>query len=119
MKIIKGDGGGIIFRAHTSYNRFYVFLVGQNGSYQLFLCTGDQCNKILIDSSSSAINQGLNQTNLVAVIAQKSTIGLYVNHQLIGSVVDNTFSSGQIGVTAISWLNPTEVVYSNAKVWTV
>ncbi|HXZ05776.1 MAG TPA: hypothetical protein VEH81_13155, partial [Ktedonobacteraceae bacterium] len=73
----------------------------QNGSYQLFHCTGDQCNKILIDSSSSAINQGLNQTNLVAVIAQNSTIGLYVNHQLIGSVVDNTFSSGQIGVTAM------------------
>jgi len=119
MKIIKGDYGGVIFRANTSSDDFYVFLVGQNGSYQLFLCAGTQCNKTLLYSISSAIKQGLNQTNLIAVIAQRNAIGLYVNHQLINSVEDNTYRSGQIGVTANALYNPTEVVYSNAKVWIV
>jgi len=125
MKIIKGDGGGIILRANTSNNDFYVFLVGQDGSYQLFLCAVNDCNNTKLSGTSSAIKQGLNQTNLIAVIAQKSTIGLFVNHQLIDSVNDNTYSSGLIGVIAIPGLpsasngHPTEVVYSNAKVWTV
>jgi serine/threonine protein kinase len=122
MKIIKGDAGGVIFRADTSNNDFYVFLVGQDATYQFFLCTSTDCNKMLLNSISSAIKFGLNQTNLIAVVAQGSTIGLYVNHQLIDSADDNTYSSGQIGVIAYPYGgsgNPTEVVYSNAKVWTV
>jgi hypothetical protein len=122
MKIIKGDAGGVIFRANTHSNDFYVFLVSQDGTYQLFLCTTTNCTNSLLYSSSPAIKLGLNQTNLIAVLAQKSTIGLYVNHQLIGSVDDNTYSSGQIGVIALPWGSnghPTEVMYSNAKVWTL
>jgi serine/threonine protein kinase len=122
MKIIKGDAGGVIFRANTSDTDFYVFVVGQDGTYQLFLCVGNDCNRTIRGGTSSAIKQGLNQTNLIAVVAQTSTIGLFVNHQLLDSVDDNTFSSGLIGVIALPWASnghPTGVVYSNAKVWTV
>ncbi len=120
MKIIKGDGGGVIFRAYSTSTNLYVFFVGQDGSYQLFLCAGNDCNKTILSSTGSAIKQGLNQTNLIAVQAQGSAIGLYVNHQFIDSVDDSTYSSGQIGVIAYPYSNgnPTEVVYSNAKVWT-
>ena len=119
MKIIKGNAGGVIFRADTSGNDFYGFYVGQDASYGLFFCADNNCKHSIIDSSSPAINLGLNQTNLIAVIAQGSAIGLYVNHQLIDSEDDNTYSSGRIGVIADPIGNPTEVVYSNAKVWTV
>jgi serine/threonine protein kinase len=122
MKIINGGSGGVIFRDNTSNNDFYVFEVGQYGNYQLFLCTDSQWYFTILNSTSPAIKQGLNQTNLIAVIAQGNSIGLFVNHQLIDSVNDNTYSSGQIGVMA----DPiggngysTEVVFSNAKVWTV
>jgi tRNA A-37 threonylcarbamoyl transferase component Bud32 len=114
MKIIKGDVGGIIFRSSV-----YTFDVGQDGSYQM-VCTSNSC-PIWSSSTSSTIKEGLNQTNLIAVLAQGSTIGLFVNHQLIDSLDDSTSSSGQIGVIAWPYSNndPTEVVYSNAKVWTL
>ena len=120
MQIIKGDDGGVAFRVNITNNTFYgyVFAVGQNGSYQLFVCPPNttSCNS-LSSSSSSAINQGLNQTNLVTVIVKGNTITLYVNQQEIESMTDSTFSHGQIGVIAEDNSNATEVVYSNAKVW--
>jgi eukaryotic-like serine/threonine-protein kinase len=119
MKITKGDGGGIEFRHDTTSNNYYMFVVGQDGSYQLLVCADTTCNYPLGSRGSSTINQGLNQTNLIAVIAQGSTIGLYVNHQFIDNIDDSTSSSGQIGVIAGPFYNPTEVVYSNAKVWTL
>ena len=120
MKIIKGDAGGVIFRAHTKDNKFYVFYAGQDGSYEIFFCAANTCST-LTTGTSSAIKQGLNQTNFIAVIAQRSTIGLYVNHQLINHLDDSTYSSGQIGVIALPYRsgNPTEVAYNNAKVWIV
>ncbi len=122
MKIINGGSGGVIFRDNSSNNDFYVFEVGQYGNYQLFFCTDSQWYFTKLNSTSPAIKQGLNQTNLIAVIAQGNSIGLFVNHQLIDSVNDNTYSSGRIGVIVDPIGgngDPTEVVFSNAKVWTV
>ncbi len=121
MKIIKGDAGGVIFRANATNNTDYVFSVGQDGSYELFVCPpkATKCNSALLSGSSGAINQGLNQTNVVAVVVKGNTITLYVNQQKIDSVTDNTFSHGQIGVIAYDITGPTEVVYNNAKVWTL
>jgi hypothetical protein len=121
MKIIKGDAGGVIFRADTTSNKFYVFDVGQDGTYEIFSCTANSCDHTLTSGTSTVIKQGLNQTNLIAVIAQGSIIGLYVNHQLIDHVDDRTYSSGQIGVIALPYRsgNPTEVSYNYAKVWIV
>ncbi len=121
MKIIKGDGGGVIFRYNTSNGTKYgyVFEVGQDGSYQLYVCplNATTCSSALSQGSSPAVKQGLNQTNLVTVIVKGNAITLYVNHQEIDSVTDNTFSHGGIGVIAYEVSNSTEAVYSNAKVW--
>jgi Flp pilus assembly protein TadG len=121
MKIIKGDLGGIIFRGSTN-NNFYLFYVTQLGSYELLLCPGNTCRQIVATTSSPAINRGLNSTNIVAVVVTGTTITLYVNHQKVTSVNDSTYSHGQIGVAASPFANaghPTEVVYSNARVWTL
>jgi len=122
MKIIKGDLGGIIFRANSTSNNFYVFHVDQLGSYQLLVCPGNTCRQIVATTPSPAINRGLNSTNLVAVVVTGTTITLFVNHQQVASVNDSTFSHGQVGVVASPFANaghPTEVVYSNARVWTL
>ncbi len=119
MKITKGDGGGIIFRADSYSSGSYIFDVRQDGSYRLFLFTGSQSYQLLRDSSSLAIKTGLNQINLIGVIAVGNTIGLTVNHNLIDSLNDNTYSSGPIGVIAMPQFYPTKVEYSNAKVWSV
>src|SRR6266699_1689833 len=122
MKIIKGDVGGIIFRANSTNNNFYLFYVSQTGSYELFLCPGITCNQLVASTPSTAINKGLNATNVVAVVATGTSITLYVNRQRVTSVNNATFSHGQIGVVASPFANaghPTEVVYSNARVWTL
>src|SRR6266704_5543585 len=82
-------------------------------------CNGNNCKfNALRSGSSPAINTGLNQTNLVAVVASGSTIDLHVNNQKIDSYSDSTYSQGLIGVAAADVNNPTEVVFSDAKVWT-
>ncbi len=122
MQVIKGDEGAITFRVTdtVAHNQYYDFYVGDDGSYGLYVV--NDSGKTLAYGSSSAINRGLNQTNVVAVVAQGSSIKLYVNHQLITSATDSTYSHGNIGVEADPFNNnghPTEVVYSNAKVWTL
>jgi hypothetical protein len=69
-------------------------------------------------SDNSAIYAGLGQTNLLGVVAQGNTITLFINQQQIASVQDNSYSQGGIGLCADAITNSTEVVYSQAKVWT-
>src|SRR5438309_889978 len=64
------------------------------------------------------IHSGLGQSNLLGVVANNTSISLYVNDQLINSIQDSNYSQGQIGVEADSNNSPTEVVFTNAKVWT-
>ena len=117
MKIIRGDAGGILFRVeNTSPNQYYDFYVGQDGTYGLEVVNGSYITS-LRQSTSAAINQGLNQKNLIGVVAQGSSIRLYVNHQLLGTLTDRTYNHGQIGVYAVVYSHPTEVVFSNARAW--
>lgn len=117
MKIIKGDCGGIVFR--WSHPKGYYFRVCQYGTYRLFLFIDSSGGnaKQLVSNFSSAIHTGLDQANLIAVVANGSTLDLYVNHQKITSVQDVTYSHGDIGLSAEDIMNPTGVIYSNAKVW--
>ena len=70
-----------------------------------------------LDASTSSIHTGLGQTNLIAVAVNNDILNLYVNHQLINTQQDSTFSSGQIAVVAESVNSPTEVVFRIARVW--
>ena len=125
MTIVKGDGGGILFREDNARGNAYYFAIGQQSGvwgYKLWKfnnCNSNNCKvPELRSGSSTAINTGLNQSNLMAVVAKGTTIDLYVNNHKIDSVSDNSYGSGQIGVAATYLKSPTEVVFSNAKVWT-
>jgi serine/threonine protein kinase len=48
-----------------------------------------------------------------------NTIYLYVNQQFLTRINDNAYSQGPIGIAAESYGNPTEIAFSNAKVWTL
>jgi serine/threonine protein kinase len=113
MTILSGttnDGGGLIFR--SSNGSAYRFRVGVNGTYDLV----DQVHT-LTSGSSPAIKTGLNQTNLLTVVAKGSSISLYVNKQFIANVHDSLSNSGSIGMMAVDFTNPTDVAFNNAKVW--
>ncbi len=119
-KVVKGDCAGMVFRADSNTGKMYFFEVCQDGSYtfsRYLDFTGNNV-KDLAGGSSSAIATGVGQTNTLAVVAQGSTLTIYVNKQKISSATDSTFTHGQIGVFADASNNPTEVAFNNAKVWT-
>ncbi|MFL5628893.1 MAG: protein kinase domain-containing protein, partial [Ktedonobacteraceae bacterium] len=115
--IVNGNnGGGIFFRDDGNGNGYYFLIRQNNGTYEFGIYKNcDNCFQILLAGSSSSINKGLNQLNLLAVVASGSTIDLYVNHQKIGSVSDSSYSQGQIGVFVSDVNGPIEMAFSNAK----
>jgi hypothetical protein len=116
MTIVKGDSGGLVFRADSANSKFYYFQVNQSGSYGLYAYNNTV--QTLAEGFIDIPTITLNQPYLVAVVARGQTIDLYVNLHLITSVTDGTFSHGQIGVAATFDSQATEVMYSNVKVWT-
>ncbi|SRR5579871_2070881 len=119
MTIIKGDGGGLVFRAGANCQE-YVLFVDQDSSYNFSVytgCSGSDEDTLYRSSIFSPFNQGLNQSNLITVIARQDTFYFYANRHYLVSYADTTYTSGKIGVIARDETHPTEVVYSNAEVW--
>lgn len=127
MKIIQGNCGGIVFRyqpiPHSNNGTFYYFEVCQNGMYALWKSYDET---LIMYTASAAIHTGHYQSNVMAVVANHQTLDLYMNHHKIDSVSDSSYSQGEIGVEATyrtdpevaSRASPTEVVFSDVKVWT-
>jgi hypothetical protein len=118
MQIISGDQGGLIFCADAATDTFYYFRVGADGNYALEIYRQANAIGILQQGKSEAIKTGLNQNNLLAISVEKGRIDLYINMRPIVSVNDTTLAHGQVGVVAEDILQPTEVVFSNARVRT-
>ena len=111
MTIVKGDAGGIIFRLNSNFQH-YIFEINQDGSYELRVDFA-----IIAGGSSSAIKVGLNQSNLIAIVAHGNTFDLFVNKHYITSVNDSALSAGGIGTVAHAMSQPTEVEFRDAMVW--
>jgi hypothetical protein len=118
MTILKGDRGGISFRANADNGNFYYFYISSTGSYALQTYENYMLTGTLTVGSSAAIKTGLNQPNLIAIVANGNALDLYVNMQLIARVSDGTYIHGQIGVVAEDINDPTDIVFTNAQVWT-
>lgn len=121
MTVIKGDCGGIIFRADDANSKFYTFYICQDGNYLLLLYVDEYAShsKCLAGNPSPLISKVQGRTYLIAVIARGGTITLYLNKQPIDQVNDKGYTHGQIGVIAVGVRTATEVVFRNAKVWTL
>ena len=118
LTIMQGDYGGVLLRANTAHNQFYLFRVGVDGSFDLYNYANDQGSQAArLLTGTSQVMKGLNQSNEITVVAQKTTMYFYLNRAYLGSTNDNSYASGEIGVFAESFKNPTDVAFSNAKVW--
>jgi hypothetical protein len=117
VSIVKGDEAGLIFRANDASSQFYVFRIGRDGNYALYLSKDAKNSVPIAEDSSPAIKTGLGQINTLTVIAQNSNIYMYINKQFAGSVNDGSYASGEIGVFAGDKTEATEVAFSNVQVW--
>jgi len=129
VTFIKGDCGGIVFRSgDPKYDpRLYYYYICQDGQYGLVHYTGNvsdsTINPPLTEGRFSNITAGSGQVNSIAVVAQGSKFVLYVNQQHIDEVQDldpDYYRDGMIGVVAkaLDLYRPTEVAFSDARVWT-
>lgn len=121
MSIVQGDYGGIIFRADNVNDKFYLFRIDGNGSYDLFLYTsnkGSQAQPLIKNGTTTLMKAG-SQPNEITLVAQGGNFTFYLNQQYLNSTADSTYSAGMVGVFAESTSNPTDVAFSNAKVWTL
>ncbi len=117
MTIQTGDEGGIVFRFDRALLNFYSFHISTDGAYRLDVDNREGFVRTLSQGTSPAIKIGHNQTNLITVIAQGSHLSLFVNKQYVTDVIDTTYSRGSIGVMAQDDYSPTNVAFTNAKVW--
>ncbi|GLV57921.1 hypothetical protein KDH_47560 [Dictyobacter sp. S3.2.2.5] len=123
MTIEQGEFGGIVFRSEDGIDgRFYLFRVHTDGSYWFYRFADNSIDHatLLDQGTSKAFNQGLNQPNLIAVVAQNDVLTLYINQKEISSVHDGGYTHGQIGLLAGSMtMGPGEAAFKNVRVWTL
>ena len=119
MTILKGDRGGLIFREDASATKRYLLRIDQNGSFDVFVYSGNASADAtsLQSGSNAAIHTGWNQTNLITVVAHGPDIYFYVNKTYIASIHDSTYTTGTLGFFAEEKTNPTDVTFANAEIW--
>ncbi len=110
MNILSGNTGGIVFRASRATTHFYYFRVDRNGNYELRAYYDKNGNFTSLLSDSTAPLHG---NDLIGVVAQGSSIRLYVNRQLVQQISDTTYTHGRVGVFAQAG----EASFNNARVW--
>jgi len=121
VTMVSGHSGGIVFRADSTNDQGYRFRISTDGTYILdkfFLDSqGKPQRTILTSGQTSFIVTSANQPNLIAAIAQGTSIYLYVNNKYIDHASDSTYQSGQIGVYTDSDANEVDAMFRNAQVW--
>ncbi|HZS79091.1 MAG TPA: serine/threonine-protein kinase [Ktedonobacteraceae bacterium] len=115
MTLNRGDRAGIVFRADTNNRSFYYFYVNSDGSYGLEIVRNLVHGPVL---SHGKVPGGLRQTNYLGVIANGSTIEIFVNMQMLDTVTNTTFTQGAVGVIAEDVTSPTDASFSDAEAWT-
>ena len=118
MTILSGDFGGIVFRSNPGSQKFYLLQFSTDGTYDMYRYISDNGNDAtsLLSSTTPAM-KGLNQPNLITLIARGSQLTIFVNKQYVDSVSDSSYKGGQIGFMAYYKSNPTEVAFSNLQIW--
>jgi hypothetical protein len=113
--------GGLMFRVDIANQRAYFFEIRSNGCYTLATLqvnsSGENSLHVLMQGCSPAVNQGVNRSNLLTVVARGSTISLYINGQYVAQVSDSHARSGAIGVFSDSSSPSSEVAFHCAQVW--
>ena len=120
MQILHGDCGGIVFRADFQQGNFYYFDVCFDGRhYFVTYAHNALLTQFPMQSTPFAALQSNPQTSVtVAIVARGSLLSFYLDHQQIDQLTDATYTSGQISLFSFSINRPTEVVFSNARLWT-
>jgi len=116
------DHGGIVFRTNGQQGaNGYDYYMRADGRYTFARCQPSNCSVVLASGTASGFHSGLHVTNTIAVVAHGSTLSIYADGHLLHTVTDSGFTSGILGVqnTPNNGNTQSEVVYTDAKAWTL
>ena len=114
-----GNQGGLIWRLDSTSDTYYYLSITYNGDYELFLVQHDHAIS-LRSGSSQHINKWMTTPvwNTLLVIAQGSTLTIFINNHYVDTVSDTRLTQGAIGVAVSSPQNHYSLAqYRNAEVW--
>ncbi len=120
MKILHGDCGGILFRGDFKQGNFYYFDVCFDGHHYLTIYSQFSLLRALPAQSSvlPALQANAQASVTLGIVAQGSSLTFFLNGQQVDQTTDATYSSGQIALLCFAINNPTEIIFSNARLWT-
>jgi len=109
---------GAIIRK-IDWNNYYNFLISGDGYYQIAKMMNGKWSQANW-KRSDAINMG-NATNLIRIICNSDAFSFYVNNVLLEEYKDNSFSSGNIGLTTGTnyAIGPAKVSFDDLSIWQI
>lgn len=114
MIILKGDCGGVNVRKDL------FFAVCQEGNY--LLLTQKNLESAIVSSpgtATSVIKRGVHQQNMIAIIAQDTSVTLFINRQKVQVTRTDSLIESPLNFIALSEERSTEVAYTHATVWSL
>jgi len=116
----------MVFREGSTGSSFDYFYICETGtgtdSYNVVRYSHYLTALQLPYGTSSAIHTGLGQQNTIAVRAVGGNMTFYINEQQVAQAQDpNGYMQGSIGLAAYppGLNNPSEIAYTNARLWTL
>jgi hypothetical protein len=121
MTIIQGECGSVNVSIAPSSQMFYYVEICLDGTCRLVKYLDDTGKNtfLLAKRSHRAIRLGLNQTNLLAIYVNRDILRVFANGQQIMVAQDGDGTMGAIQLSAVDITSATEVVYQQARVWTL
>lgn len=106
---------GVVCREQGDGSGYYMLISG-DGGYAILKGEENDFETLVEWTESDVIRQG-NATNHIRAICDGSTLVLFVNGQRLATAEDDTFTGGDIALTATSYeAEPTEIHFDNLVV---
>jgi hypothetical protein len=121
LNTYQGSFSGLVIHADTTGQSLYLFGITPAKRYMLAVAHPDQLQEaqVLAGGISTAIKD-TQQQNTLTVIAQKTTLYLYINGHYLTKVNTPTTSAGYSGLFVGDHSNDTaDAYFSNVKVWSI
>lgn len=97
---VSGEGGyeyGIVWRASSDGDAYYIFVVTDDGKYNVALFKDDKYTDLIPYTASPLVHTGATP-NRLRVVAQGDQFEFYLNDTRVGTVTDTNLTGGNVGL---------------------
>ncbi len=115
----QNNESGVIFR-HLDDDNFYLFGVGNDGLFSLRKKVDGEWQDLQEWLESDAILGEERSVNTLGILAQGEEIHLLINDEVVASLTDDQFSSGNMGLAAGAFdEGGVEIAFDDLRIWTI